>query len=331
LFVVNYLDWQPARAPFCGDAERGIRVYCHPKHFDPVANRLYRNRGDGTFEDVSARTGIAAHKGKGMSVSIADGLFVANDTMPNFLFRPNGKGGFDEVALEAGVAFTQEGKAISGMGSDFRDFDNDGRADIAMTALAGETFPLFRGTARGFEDWTYPSGLGVGSLPWSGWGVALADMNNDGWKDLVTANSHVTDNIESVGHHVYRQSNTVFVNVGGRFAAGTAFGAAAAHRGLGVADLDNDGRLDVVATALGSRVGIWRNVSDAGNRWLKVEPARLGAVVRVAGLVNIHTSAVGYGSSVLAPVHFGLGRKEGPVEVEVDGKRVRTELNRVVR
>src|SRR5579862_1678357 len=151
LFVVNYVKWSLEFNVFCGDPERGIRSYCHPRLFDGTANTLYRNQGDGTFRDVSQETGIASYVGKGMAAVVADydqdgfpDIFVTNDKMPNFLFHNRGNGKFEEVALDAGAAMLDSGAPISGMGADFRDYDNDGLPDIAVAALAGETFPLFR-------------------------------------------------------------------------------------------------------------------------------------------------------------------------------------------
>src|SRR5579863_5760752 len=191
LFVVNYLQWTPENPLFCGDPPR-TRAYCHPQFFEGLPNTLYRNRGDGTFEDVSLKAGIGQHVGKGMSVAFADydrdgfpDVFVTNDKVENFLFHNLRNGTFEEVALEAGVALPAHGKGVSAMGVDFRDYDNDGLPDIIFTALAGETFPLFRNEGkRGFSDVTYRSGVGPLSNERSGWSPALVDFNNDGWKDL---------------------------------------------------------------------------------------------------------------------------------------------------
>ena len=197
LFVVNYVRWSPEFDRFCGDASRQVRVYCHPQFFDGLPNALYRNEGNGKFKDVSQESGIASHIGKGMGVAVADydrdgfmDVFVVNDKMPNFLFHNLGHGKFEEVALQTGAALLDTGNPISGMGVDFRDYNNDGLPDIALDALAGETFPLIRNTAAGlFEDATYSSRMGIESRKYSGWGIGMFDFNNDGCKDLFTANS----------------------------------------------------------------------------------------------------------------------------------------------
>ena len=205
LFIVDYVRWTPEFDTFCGDSGRGIRVYCHPRMFEGTANRLYRNLGGGRFADVSQQSGIAKYIGKGMAVAVADydgdgfaDLFVTNDKMPNFLLHNLGNGRFEDVAFEAAVALTDTGTEMSAMGTDFRDIDNDGFPDIALTALAGETFPLFRNRRGGlFSDASYNSRLGMLSRNYSGWGIGLFDFDNDGWKDIFTTNSHVSDRVES--------------------------------------------------------------------------------------------------------------------------------------
>jgi enediyne biosynthesis protein E4 len=338
LFVVNYLNWPGRGDRFCGDRPRGIRVYCHPRYYDGVPNTLYRNRGDGTFEDVSEKSGIARHVGKGMSVAFADydadgrlDAFVTNDSVPNFLFRNLGDGRFEETALLAGAALTVNGKAISSMGVEFLDYDNDGRPDLHVTALAGETFPLFRNEGNGqFADYTGPSGLGRATLRRSGWGNAMADLDNDGWKDLFTANAHVNDRIEAFESHQYREPNGLFRNAGnGTFHdisadLGTEFQMPRAHRGAIAVDLNNDGRLDIVTTSLGDRPEIWENRSSGANRWLalrltgtKSNRDGIGARVRIGGQMNTMTTAHGYASSVHGPVHFGVGTLQRVDRLEI--------------
>jgi hypothetical protein len=347
LFVVNYLAWQDGADRFCGDRARDLRVYCHPKFYAGLPNQLYRNRGDGTFEDISRGSGIAAHVGKGMSVAVADvdedgrdDVFVTNDSVPNFLFRNVDGTRFEEVGLLAGVAVPGFGRPVSSMGVAAQDVTGDGRVDLIVTALKGETFPLYvsdpppSASARRptpgppvFHDGTHQARLAAPSSRRSGWGVALADLDNDGRLDISTANAHVNDRIEQFETSSYREPNLILMNRGGTFEdvsdrAGLAT-AVAAHRGLIAADLDNDGRLDLVTTSLSGPVEIWRNAGPAGH-WVRVQLRGrmsnrdgLGAVVTVGNRRVIATSATGYASSVLQGVHVGLGAETTPPEIHV--------------
>ncbi len=337
LFIVNYVDWTPETNKFCGDRTKDVRVYCHPKQYAGLANALYRNRHDGTFEDVSVRSGIAKYIGKGMSVAFADydgdgftDVFVTNDAIPNFLFHNRGNGTFEEVGLMAGVSVPASGRPVSGMGVDFRDYDNDGRPDIFLTALTGETFPLFKNEKTGFfRDVTYESGLGPGTVRLSGWGALLADLDNDGFKDAVTANSHANDRIDAFEATTYRQTNAVFRNVNGKFEnvssrAGPDFSIARAHRGIGIGDFDGDGRLDLVVTVLGDRPQLLHNASNADNNWLtlrlvgqKSNREGIGARVRLGSQFDHMTTSVGYASSSDYGVHFGLGTARTADRIEV--------------
>ena len=337
LFVVNYVQWSPEMNRYCGDQGRGIRIYCHPRFFQGLPNRLYRNRGDGTFEDVSARAGIQAHTGKGMSAAFADydhdgdlDVFVTNDTVPNLLFRNGGDGSFTDAALLAGVSVPLSGRPVSAMGTDFQDYDNDGWEDIHYTALSSETFPLFRNTGRGaFEEVTHPSRLATLTSKLAGWCSIFIDANNDGTKDLFTANSHANDRIGEFEAIAWKQPNSLFLNDGqGRFGdagpeAGFA-GAAAVHRGCGYGDFDGDGRMDVVVLALGSEAELWRNESAPQHNWLivrligtKSNRDGIGARVLVGNQVRTMSTAAGYASSSHSGVHFGLGARADRVSVEV--------------
>ncbi len=335
LLVVNYVEWSAETNRYCGDQASGIRIFCHPRFFKGLPNRLYRNRGDGTFEDVSDRSGLSKHVGKGMSVAFADfdrdgrlDAFVTNDAVPNFLFHNDADGTFSERALLAGVSVPASGRPVSAMGTDAQDYDNDGWADIILTALSGETFPLFRNDTRGgFEEATQSSGLGALTVKSSGWCAVFADVDNDGRKDIFTANSHVNDRIGASEATGWDQPNSLFRNEGrGRFRdAGAGLGAASrVHRGCGVADFNGDGRLDVVVLALGSRPELWQNETASDRHWLIVRLAGtksnrdgIGARVTVGDQVRTMTTAVGYASSSHAGVHFGLGSAGGPVRVEV--------------
>ncbi len=343
LWVVHYAKWSIAEDRYCGDKPRGLRIYCHPKYFEGLASTLYRNRGNGTFEDVSKKSGIGAFAGRGMSVAFADfdgdgypDVFVTNDNMSNFLFHNKGNGTFEEVALLAGVALREDGKAVASMGVDFRDYDNDGRPDIAVTALASETFPLFRNLGKGiFSDATYASKLAGLSLHHSGWGTGLFDFNNDGRKDLFTANSHVNDRVEMFEPALYKEPNSVFANLGnGTFqdvSAEAGLNAAKAHRGSAFADFDGDGKIDVVVSSLEAPIELWHNVSPGPNHWLAVQLRgtrsnrdALGAHVQIGNQWNDMTSAVSYASSSLGNVHFGMGATADNQRLQItwpDGKR----------
>jgi hypothetical protein len=337
LLVVNYVQWSPQANRSCGDDARGIPIYCHPRLFQGLPNRLYRNRGDRTFEDVSAKAGLLAHVGKGMSAAVADfdhdghlDIFVTNDTVPNFLFHNKGDGTFVETALFAGVSVPDSGRPISSMGTDFQDYDNDGWEDIHLTALAGETFPLFRNDGRGaFVETTQPSGLARLSVKASGWCTILADIDNDGWKDIFTANSHVNDRIGEFEAIAFKQANSLFLNDGrGRFLDATQpsglGGAVATHRGCGVADFNGDGRLDLAVLVLGAAAELWKNDSPSDNQWLIVRLAGtksnrdgIGARVTIGKQVRTMTTTIGYASSSHAGLHFGLGKASDPVRIEV--------------
>jgi enediyne biosynthesis protein E4 len=331
LFIVNYCVWDPAREPYCGEKAPGMRTYCHPRHYAPLPNQLFRNNRDGTFRDVSIDSGVWRHLGKGMGAAVGDvdgdgwsDVFVANDTEPNFLFRNRGDGTFEDIAAAWGVAVNQFGSAVSSMGADLRDIDNDGHLDLFVTDLANEGFLLFRHAGTHFEDVSNLSGITRYSLPYAGWSNPVADYNNDGWKDLFSANGHVTDNIERIQGRSYRQGNVLLLNRGnGTFddvsaKAGRDLTRPGAHRGAAFADFDNDGRLDLVVTALGEPAKLLRNVSTSEGRWLMLRLVGrtsnrdgLGAVARLTlddgrMIVNHSTTSVGFASSSDPRVHFGV-------------------------
>ena len=341
LFVVNYCVWEVNKDPYC-HVKSGVRGYCHPKLYSPLHNSLYRNNGDGTFTDVSQETGISSHMGKGMSVSFADydgdgflDAFVANDTTPGFLFHNLGGEKFEEVGTQAGVAYAPDGVALSGMGSDFKDVNNDGRPDIWYTAVEHETFPLLINQGNGeFDDLTHASGLEA-TKEMSGWGNGIFDFDNDGWKDLFVARANVLDNISELGNRRYPEPNSLFRNLGnGKFgeidpSAGPDFQEEAAHRGVAFGDLFNDGRIDAVVTVLGGPVEILRNISETGNHWILLKLVGkqsnrmgIGAQIHIttedgASQWNEVTTAVGYTASSDSRVHFGLGKNRLIKDVEI--------------
>lgn len=343
LFVVNYCHWEVNKDPYCALKE-GLRAYCHPNQYLPLYNTLYRNNGDGTFTDVTHEFGLDAFLGKGMAVTFADldgtgypSAFVTNDTMPNFLFRNVGGKKFEEIGVQAGVAYSADGNALSGMGADFRDVNNDGLPDIWHTAVEHEDFPLYVNQGSGvFVDATVTSGLGQITNRMTGWSNGVYDFDNDGWKDLFVARANVMDNIQqAIPAQAYPEPNSVFRNLGnGRFAdvsaeAGPSFQIPGAHRGVAFGDLFNTGRIDAVVTSLGEPVKLFRNAGALGQHWLvlclvgtRSNRMGLGARVRITTADgrqqwNHATTAVGYACSSDPRVHFGLGANTLVKEVEI--------------
>jgi enediyne biosynthesis protein E4 len=329
LFVVRYVQYDAKSEPWCGDAKRKIRTYCHPDAYAPVANQLYRN-DSGVFVDVSAAAGIAQHKGKGMGVAFADydrdgwvDIAVTNDALPDFLFRNQGDGSFVERGMEAGVGRNDDGRALSSMGVEFRDLNDDGRPDLFITALANESFPFYRNDGGGFfSDVTYATLIGKATLALSGWGVGAFDFDNDGRKDLFTANGDVNSNTEQFSSRASRQACVMLrQQPDGRFAAETVSDPAL-HRGAAFADFNNDGRMDVVVSRLQERPLLLRNARPTGN-WLRLDlpGASNGSevVVTAGGRVQHHllSSAGSYASSSSRIVHVGLGRATVAESVEV--------------
>src|SRR6185312_885621 len=327
LFVTRYMQWDTQHSKSCAQ-----QTYCPPGEFPPTTNILYRNRGDGTFEDVSRRSGIGAKKGRSLGVAFNDydgdgfpDIFVANDGMEQFLFHNNGNGTFTERALDAGVALSDDGKPYAGMGVDFRDYDNDGRPDIVVDDLARQTYAVYHNDGNGsFSYRSLQSGLGALSAGSSGWGLRLEDFNNDGWKDLFVAQSHVMDNVEQIDPSLhYLEPPMLALNHHGRFMrADSGTNTTVAGRGAAFGDLNNDGSIDVVMTVLGGRPIVFRNRGGSGH-WLTISlhgvrsnRDGLGARLRVNGQTQYATQAGSYLSSSDKRVHFGLGNaKTANVEV----------------
>ncbi len=340
LLVINYLNYDISTATHC--ISEGNPAYCSPVEFLGTPNILYRNNGDGTFTDVSEESRIAQYVGKGMGVSFADydddghvDVFVSNDTFQNYLLHNNGDGTFSEVGVESGVAYNGFGNAVAGMGTDFRDIDNDGRPDIFQTTMFGEGFPIFRNLGGGqFQDVSSSAGLTAKTSRLTAWGTGLYDFDNDGYKDLFTANADILDNALVIAHRPYGLPNGLFRNSGNMTfedvsaTAGVGFLTPAPHRGAAFGDLNNDGRIDAVVTVLNGSPKILMNRTGNNAHWIilhlvgvKSNRDGLGTRVKVTtprGTQHNHaTTAVGYNSSSDKRVHFGLGDAAVVDEIEL--------------
>jgi hypothetical protein len=324
LFVTRYMDWDSDHNKICGG---DWHTYCPPGVFPATTCVLYRNRGDGTFEDVSERSGIAAKKGRALGVSFADydadgftDIFVANDGMQQYLFHNNGDGTFKECALESGAGLTSDGKGLSGMGTIFQDYDNDGRPDILVTELPRELYALYHNDGQGaFSYQSLESGLGALTSGSSGWGIGLEDFDNDGWKDLFVAQSHVLDNVEKIDASLrYKELPLVALNHNGHFdRVDSGATLPLAGRGAAFGDINNDGWMDAVITTLGGPPVLLLNRAGGGNHWLSItlrgtrsNRDGYGARVQVNGQTRFATSAGSYVCSSDKRVHFGLGSAE---------------------
>ncbi len=329
LFVTRYLDWEISRNILCGTP---FRSYCRPEKFEGVTSVLFHNEGGGRFRDVSAPSGIASVKGKALGVAFNDydgdgfaDIFVANDGMEQFLFHNKGDGTFEERALPSGVALSDDGRSYAGMGVAFADYDNDGRPDIVVTNLALEKYALYRNEGNGqFSYSSLTTGLAALTSRNSGWGVGLYDFDNDGWKDLFVAQSHVLDNVEKIHSGLrYLEPPALFRNEAGRFEKSVlAHLPSVAGRGAAFGDLNNDGYVDVVVSVLGGLPLVLRN-RGGQNHWLTLKLVGLhgnrsgiGAIAKVGKQSVYATSSGSYLSASDERLYFGLGsEKEATVEI----------------
>src|SRR5919202_614956 len=286
LFVANYIDLDLATAPTPESGlcrYKGIQVACGPPGLTGGKNVLYHNRGDGTFEDVSDKSGITRVSGTyGLGVSTLDfdddgwtDLYVANDSNPSTLYRNNHDGTFTDVAVAAGCAYSQDGKPQAGMGVAVGDYDRNGTMDIFKTNFAGDTSTLYANTGEGLcDDRTFAAGIGMNTR-WLGWGTAFVDLDNDGWLDLFLTNGHVYPEVRQLKTEAaYKQRKVVYHNLGnGRFAditerLGEPVTVPKAGRGAAVADFDNDGHVDVAIANVNDRPDLFRLTDTSGHHWV---------------------------------------------------------------
>jgi hypothetical protein len=340
LFVTSYQQFELARAPLPGKASncewKGLPVFCGPRGLPFGKVTLYHNRGDGTFEDVSEKSGVRSVRDFYAFTAIAadlnqDGwpdLYVACDSTPSLFFRNNRNGTFSEIATETGIAYSEHGFEQGGMGIAVGDFDNDGKLDLLKTNFAGDYPNLYQNLGGGiFEDIVLKAGLAV-NPQYVGWGVGFVDLDNDGWRDIFQVNGHVYPELDRrEGQEKYRNPRLVYRNLAsGRFEdvsalAGPGVLDRKSSRGAVFGDFDNDGALDVVVMNMGEAPSLLRNELHSANHWIKVKlegtRSNRGAVgstvvVEAGGLkqTDVVLSQSSYVSHNDARLHFGLGKAD---------------------
>jgi enediyne biosynthesis protein E4 len=356
LFVTNYLDAPKTNNRFCGDPQRRIRVYCHPLVYPGVANVLYRNDGKGAFTDVSAETGLNKYLGNGLGVAVGDydddgrpDVFVANDSVPNFLFHNEGGGRFSEIGLLAGVAVARDGKPRAGMGTEFADYNGDGRLDLVVTNHEFETTSLFRNDGgSSFVDTTLDAGISSATLPFVGFGVGFFDFDNDADLDLSIVNGHVIDNTALFrAGSTHAQRKLLFLNTNGRrFAeisqqSGSGFAKDGVGRTLIGGDIDNDGDIDLVVTNNGGAAEILRNTGGNARNAIEIRVVGtrsnrdgLGARLTITAGDRTQVREIKSGSSYLGQndlrAHVGLGEATRVDRIDVRWPAGQTESIRDV-
>jgi len=346
LFVANYIDLDLATAPTPDSGlcrYKGIKVACGPPGLAGGKNALYRNRGNGTFEDRSDAAGITRAKGTyGLGVSTFDfdndgwvDVYVANDSNPSALYRNNHDGTFTDIGVTSGCAYSQDGKPQAGMGVAVGDYDRNGTMDVFKTNFAGDTSTLYANSGAGFcEDRTFAAGIGINTR-WLGWGTGWIDLDNDGWLDLFLTNGHVYPEVVQLKTEAgYKQRKVVYRNLGnGRFTdvserLGEPITTPKAGRGAAFADFDNDGHVDVAVSNVNDRPDLFRLKDTSGHHWVtlaltgtKSNRNAIGARVRcVAGGVTQYQEVRGGGSYLSQNdfrVHFGVGDAARIDRVEV--------------
>jgi enediyne biosynthesis protein E4 len=340
LVVVRYVTWDFSDI-WCGPPQAALRQYCHPDSFPPITLLAYHNDGNGHFTEVAQKIGLSK-PAKGLGIALADydrdghiDLYIANDSWPGFLFHNKGNGTFEEVGLAAEAALDGDGRTFAGMGVDFADYNNDGLPDLVVDDLANQMYALYLNNGDGtFNYASYATGISRMTRMHSGWGVRFFDYDNDGWKDILTAQGHDLDTIEKSNPQLhYREPMLLLRNTGKGFAdvsadSGDVFREAWVGRGLAIGDIDNDGRIDAVVATNGGPLHILHNETPTSNHWLtlKLDGHRsnrdgIGAEVKLVTAAGPQwvtaTTASSYLSSSDKRVHFGLGAESVAQSIEI--------------
>jgi len=343
LFVCNYVKWSPEHDVFC-TVDGTHKSYCTPEAYRGSTCWLFHNRGDGTFEDVTARSGIFDTTSKSLGVALIDtdrdgwpDLLVANDTQSNKLYRNQRNGTFDDIAVRAGVAFSEDGRSRAGMGVDVADFDNSGAPGIAITNFDNEMIALYRPNSNGtYTDAAFKTGVGQASRSSLGFGCAFLDINLDGRLDLLAVNGHIDETVRNIKSNIgYAQPPHLFLNEGRpgfrdvAKEAGADFAAPKVGRGAAYGDFDRDGDVDILITTNNGPAALYRNDLTNGNRSLRLHLTgtksnrdAIGAVVHLTTPDATQTRMVKTGSSYLSqselPLTFGLAKRDKADRVVIE-------------